>query len=48
MSYGMARDHASKYIISLRTQRVHESVFYSYINRRYCRVWRKQNEKHHA
>ena len=26
----------------------HESVFRSHNNRRYCRVWRKQKEKHHA
>ena len=44
----MARDHASKYIISLGTQRIHMSVFRSHNNRRYCRVWRKLNEKHHA
>ena len=30
------------------TRHSHESVFRSHNHRRCCRVWRKQNEKHHA
>ena len=43
-----ARSCIKIYNFFRNTKHSHESVFRSHSNQRYCRVWRKQNEKHNA
>ena len=43
-----ARSCIKIYLFFGATTHSHESVFRSHNNGCYCRVWRKQNEKHHA